>query len=561
MLTGTVGGRDWVKRAGARAMLRAVNFRDEDFLKPIMTVACPFTNATPCNAHILAMGEIVTNEIEKQGGKPFMFGTPVITDGESMGMEGMKYSLVSRDLIADCIESMHESYAADGLIALCGCDKTIPAAAMGLARNNAIGLVLYGGSILPGKLHGRDLTVVSIFEAIGARSAGKMTDKEFHDVECASCPGFGACGGMYTANTMAGAMEVLGISLPYSSSNLAADRHNRMSEAKTRDCRKSVEALFYLLKRGIRARDLLTRKAFENAVTFVLAIGGSTNAVLPLLAIAHEAGVKLTLTDFAKIAKKVPLIGNFKPYGKYTMKDLHAIGGVPVVIKMLYKAGLLHGNCLTVTGRTLAENLRHVPDRLIGQDVIYSLEKPLSAKNSHIRILYGNLAPEGSVIKLAGSGVTLHRGPAKVFENEESALETILAGKIKKGDVVVIRYEGPKGGPGMREMLSPSSALMGAGLGREVALITDGRFSGGTHGIMVGHISPEAYEGGLIALVKDGDTVDIDADRGTVELKITGAEIKKRQASWQKPQAKYKRGVLAKYAKLVGSASLGAVTS
>ena len=561
LLTGTVGGRDWVKRAGARAMLRAVNFRDEDFQKPIVTVACPFTNATPCNAHIQALGEMVTSEIEKQGGKPFLFGTPVVTDGETMGMEGMKYSLVSRDLIADCIETSHEAYSADGLIALCGCDKTIPAAAMGLARNNAIGLVLYGGSILPGKLHGRDLTVVSIFEAIGARSAGKMKDKEFHDVECASCPGFGACGGMYTANTMASSLEVLGISLPYSSSNLAGDRQNRLSKKKIKDCRKSVGALFYLLKKGIRARDILTREAFENAVTFVLAIGGSTNAVLHLLAIAHEAGVKLTLADFAKIAKKVPLIGNFKPFGKYVMEDLHTIGGVPMVMKMLLEKDLLHGECLTVTGMTVAENLRNAPTRPAGQDVIYSLEKPLSGKNSHVRILYGNLAPEGSVIKLAGSGITRHKGPARVFENEESVLEAILAGKIKKGDVVVIRYEGPKGGPGMREMLSPSSALMGAGLGQDVALITDGRFSGGTHGIMVGHISPEAYEGGLIALVKDGDTVDIDADRGTVELIITAAEIKKRQALCRKPQPKYRRGVLAKYAKLVGSASLGAITS
>lgn len=560
-LTGTAGSNDWVKRAGARAMLRAVNFRDEDFQKPIVTVVCPFTNATPCNAHILALGEIVTSEIEKQGGKPFMFGTPIVTDGESMGMEGMKYSLVSRDLIADCIETSHEAYSADGLIALCGCDKTIPAAAMGLARNNAIGLVLYGGSILPGKLHGRDLTVVSIFEAIGARSAGKMKDKEFHDVECASCPGFGACGGMYTANTMASSLEVLGISLPYSSSNLACDRQNRISEAKTRDCRKSVAALFLLLKKGIRARDILTREAFENAVTFVLAIGGSTNAVLHLLAIAHEAGVKLTLTDFAKIAKKVPLIGNFKPYGKYTMEDLHAAGGVPMVMKMLLKANLLHGDCLTVTGKTVTENLRNAPTRPASQDVIYSLEKPLSGKNSHVRILYGNLAPEGSVIKLAGSGITRHKGPARVFENEESALEAILAGKIKKGDVVVIRYEGPKGGPGMREMLSPSSALMGAGLRRDVALITDGRFSGGTHGIMVGHISPEAYEGGLIAHIADGDVINIDADKGFVELEVSSVEIKNRQASWQKPQTKYKRGVLAKYAKLVSSASYGAVTS
>ena len=561
LLTGTAGGSDWVKRAAARAMLRAVNFRDEDFLKPIVTVACPFTNATPCNAHLLTLGETVSLEIEKQGGKPFLFGTPVITDGESMGMEGMKYSLVSRDLIADCIESMHESYQADGLIALCGCDKTIPAAAMGLARNNSIGLVLYGGSILPGRLNGKNLTVVSIFEAIGSKSAGKMTDKDFHDVECASCPGNGACGGMYTANTMASALEVLGISLPYSSSNLAVDSQNRLSRDKLADCRKSAEALFLLLEKGIRARDILTGKAFENAVTFVLAIGGSTNAVLHLLAIAREAGVKLDLSDFSKLAEKVPLIGNFKPFGKYVMEDLHKIGGVPMVMKMLFEKGLLNGSCLTVTGKTVAENLKETGKRPAGQDVVYSLEKPLAAKNCHIRILYGSLAPEGAVIKLAGSGITRHRGPARVFDQEESALEAILAGKIKKGECLIIRYEGPKGGPGMREMLSPSSALMGAGLGREVALLTDGRFSGGTHGIMVGHISPEAVDGGLIALVRDGDIINIDADSRTVDLEVAQSEIKKRKAAWKKPKAKYPRGVLAKYARLVGSASEGAVTS
>lgn len=560
-LTSTPGSRDWNKRAHARAMLRAVNFTDEDFKKPIVTVACPYTNATPCNAHIQDLGNIIVKEVEKTGGKPFIFGTPVVTDGETMGMEGMKYSLVSRDLIADCIEMMHEAYMADGAITLSGCDKTIPASLMPLARNNSIGVALYGGTILPGKLDGKDLTIVSTFEAIGARGAGKITDEDLHRVECNSCPGNGACGGMYTANTMASALEAMGMSIPGSASHPAVDRQNNISAKKQQDCIDSVKALFILLEKNIHARDIMTKKAFENAITVVLALGGSTNAVLHLLALAHEADVKLTIDDFTRIGKKVPLLGNFKPFGQYVMEDLDNIGGVPMVMKMLLDAKLLHGDCITVTGKTIAENLRDAPTRPTNQDVIYSIKKPLAPAEHHILILRGNLAPEGAVLKLSGKEMDHHTGPSRVFECEEDALNAILQGKINKGDVMVIRYEGPKGGPGMREMLSPSAALMGAGLGKDVALITDGRFSGGTHGIMLGHIAPEAQVGGLIAIVKEQDIITIDLKKRTVTLAVADKEIKARLKKWQAPKLKYKRGVLAKYATLVSSASLGAVTS
>ncbi len=561
LLTGEPGDADYVKRAPARAMMRAVGFTDTDFRKPLLTIACPYTNITPCNAHIREMGDIVFEEIERAGGKPIMFGTPVVTDGETMGMEGMKYSLVSRDLIADCIETMHEAYAADGALTLSGCDKTIPAALMPLARNNSIGLTLYGGTILPGKYKGRDLTIVSTFEAVGAVAAGKMDESELYEIECRSCPGNGACGGMYTANTMASAIEALGMSIPGSSSNPAVDIRNNISDDKKQDCIKSVSALFNLLKRGIRARDIMTREAFENAITLVMALGGSTNAVLHLLALAHEADVKLVIDDFEKIGKRVPLIGDFKPFGKYVMDDLYKIGGVPMVMKMLLDAGLLHGECLTVTGKTIAENLKNVSGRPENQDVIYSLEKPFASPGRHIIIMRGNMAPEGAVLKLSGKEMQFHKGPARVFDCEEDALNAILQGGIKKGDVIVIRYEGPKGGPGMREMLSPSAALMGAGLGRDVALITDGRFSGGTHGIMVGHVSPEAQDGGLIAIVQDGDLIDINLNTKTIDLLIEKQEVERRFKLWKTPELKYNRGILAKYAKLVGSASRGAVTN
>ncbi|MCC2625874.1 MAG: dihydroxy-acid dehydratase [Burkholderiales bacterium] len=560
-LTSTPGDKDWIKRAPSRAMLRAVGFSDEDFTKPIITVACPHTNITPCNAHIRDLGDIVSNAINENWGKPVIFGTPVISDGETMGMEGMKYSLVSRELIADCIEMMHEGYAADGILTLSGCDKTIPAALIPLARTNAIGLTLYGGSILPGKLNGQDLTIVSTFEAVGKFSAGNIDAAELHKVECHSCPGSGSCGGMYTANTMASAIEAMGMSIPGSAAHVAVDANNRISKEKIQDCKDSVEALLNLMSKGIRARDIMTRKAFENAITVVMALGGSTNAVLHLLSLAHEAEVELNIDDFEKIGAKVPLIGDFKPFGKYVMNDLFKIGGIPLVMKHLYQHGLIHGDCLTVTGKTVAENLKNVPDLPSNQNVIYPIDKPLAPPSKHILILRGNLAPDGAVLKLSGKEMLQHSGPARVFDGEDDAMNAILNGNIKKNDVIVIRYEGPKGGPGMREMLSPSAALMGAGLGKDVALITDGRFSGGTHGIMIGHISPEAYSGGPLAIIEENDIITIDIIKRTLDINISENQIKERLAKWIKPKAKYTRGVLAKYAQLVACASDGAYTS
>ena len=542
-------------------MLRAVDFTDEDFEKPIITVACPYTNATPCNDHIRELGDILSREILDAGGKPFLFGTPVISDGETMGMEGMKYSLMSRDLIADCIETMHEGYAADGILTLSGCDKSIPGALMPILRNNAIGLTLYGGTILPGRHKGEDLTIVSTFEAVGAHGAGKMTDEELHQVECNSCPGAGSCGGMYTANTMASAIEAMGMSVPGSASHVAVDRENRISPTKRKDCVDSVVALTGLLERGIRARDIATKAAFENAIAVMMALGGSTNGVLHLLALAHEAKVPLALDDFHRIGQNVPLLGNFKPSGKYVMADLDRIGGLPMVMKTLLGAGLIHGECLTVTGKTVAENLAATPTVPGGQDIFFPPERPYSPPGRHITVIRGNLAPEGAVLKLSGKELDHHTGPARVFEREEDALDAILSGNIRKGDVIVIRHEGPKGGPGMREMLSPSAALMGAGLGKDVALITDGRFSGGTHGIMVGHIAPEAQAGGPIAIVQEGDRITINPKDRSISLEAGDAEIAARLSRWKAPEPKYRRGVMGKYAKLVGSASHGAVTS
>lgn len=561
ILTSHPGAKDWVKRAPTRAMLRAVGFSDDDFTKPIITVACPYTNITPCNAHIRDLGDILDKSIEEHNGKSIIFGTPVVSDGETMGSEGMKYSLVSRELIADCIEMMHEAYSADGIITLSGCDKTIPAALIPLARNNSIGLTLYGGTILPGKLDGKDLTIVNTFEAVGNYGAGKMKLDELHKIECHSCPGNGSCGGMYTANTMASAIEAMGMSVPGSAAHPAVDEQNKISEKKKQDCERSVKALVNLMEKGIRARDIMTRKAFENAIVVVMALGGSTNAVLHILSLAHEAEVELNIDDFEKIGARVPLIGDFKPFGKYVMADLFKIGGIPMVMKHLYQHGLIHGDCLTVTGKTVAENLKDAPDLPNNQDVILPVDKPLTPPSRHILILRGNLAPEGAVVKLSGKEVLQHRGPARVFDKEEDALNAILAGKIIKGDVIVVRYEGPKGGPGMREMLSPSAALMGAGLGRDVALITDGRFSGGTHGIMVGHMTPEAYIGGALAIVNEGEIINIDITKRVIDVELSNEEISKRLDMWVQPNSKYSRGVLAKYARLVSSASTGAHTS
>ncbi len=562
-LVGTKGGDDWVRRAPARAMMRAVGYTDEDFKKPLITIAAPHTDITPCNAHIRELGDMLELEVNKCGGKGFIFGTPVVTDGETMGTEGMKYSLVSRELIADCIETMHEAYLADGIITLSGCDKTIPAALIPLARRNMIGLTLYGGTILPGisTKDGRDLNVVSVFEAVGKMSVGKMSEEDFDEVEAHAIPGCGACGGMYTANTMAAAIEAMGMSIPGSASHPSVDRSNRISSKKRQDIVDSAKCLNVLLERGIRARDIMTRKAFENAITVVMALGGSTNAVLHILSLAHETEVPLTIDDFQTISERTPLIGNFSPYGKYMMEHLDNIGGVPMVMKMLLDAGLLHGDCLTVTGKTIAQNLAEAPDRPTDQDVIYSLEKPLAPGGHHIVIMRGDLSPDGSVMKLSGKEVEQHRGPARIFESEEECLDAILGNKIKKGDVIVVRSEGPRGGPGMREMLSPSAALMGAGLGADVALITDGRFSGGTHGIMVGHVTPEAYDGGPIGLLQEGDTIVINVPKREINIEVEKVVWEARKASWKQPEPRYKRGILAKYARLVSSASTGAVTS
>jgi dihydroxy-acid dehydratase len=495
-------------------MLRAVRFTDEDFDKPIIALAIPYTNGTPCNDHVRDLGELVQLEIERAGGKAIVFGTPVVSDGISMGTEAMKYSLVSRDVIADSIELMTEGYRVDAVITLSGCDKTIPGALMPIARNNLVGLTLYGGSILPGDYQGKALNIVSAFEAIGAHCAGKLDAEELHAIECRACPGAGSCAGMYTANTMASAIEALGMSLPGASSNLAVDYQNVISRDKQQDCVRSAQAVMALLKSGLTSRDIMTRKAFENALTVAWALGGSTNAVLHMLALAHEADIDLTLDEIGEITSQVPLLGNFKPFGQYVMNDLHEIGGLPMVMKTLLDNGYLHGDCITVTGKTVAENLADAPAWPEGQDVFHHPDNPFAPAGQHIRVLHGNLAEEGCVIKLSGKEMTRFSGPARVFNREEEALEAILGGTVQAGDVLVIRYEGPKGGPGMREMLSPSAALMGAGLGKDVALVTDGRFSGGTHGIMIGHVAPEAQVGGMIALVEEGDEVEIELAGG-----------------------------------------------
>lgn len=554
------GTSAWNKRTAARAMLRAVDFSDDDFGKPIVTVACTHTNATPCNAHMNELGVVLQKEVERMGGKAFVFGTPVISDGETMGTTGMRYSLVSRDLIADCIETMHEGYLADGMLTLGGCDKSIPGALMPILRNDSIGVMLYGGSILPGQLDGKDMTVISAFEAIGARGAGKIDDEQLGRVERSSCPGNGACGGMFTANTMSSVIEAMGMSVPYSAAHTAVTRDNQLSADKIDDCRRSVEALLTCMERGITSRQICTRKAFENGITVCMALGGSTNAVLHCLALAYEAEVELTLDDFNDIGDRVPLIGDFKPFGRYVMADLEQIGGIPLVMKYLLDKGLLHGDCMTVTGKTIAENLRDVPSLPSGQDIVRTLEKPYAPAGNHVVVMRGNLAPEGAVIKLSGKEIDKHRGPARVFESEEEALDAVLGGKIVDNDVVVIRQEGPKGGPGMREMLSPSAAIMGAGLGKTVALITDGRFSGGTHGIMVGHVSPEAALGGPIGLLKEGDIISLEPKRRTLNVEIGREEMEQRRKEWRKVIKPLPRGVLKKYEQLVSSASQGAVT-
>lgn len=542
------------QRTPNRAMLRAVGFGDDDFNKPIVGVANGFSTITPCNMGINDLAKRAEAGIRNAGGMPQMFGTITISDGISMGTEGMKYSLVSRDVIADSIETVCNGQSMDGVIAIGGCDKNMPGAMIAMARMNIPAIFVYGGTIKPGHYNGEDLTVVSAFEAVGQHSAGKIDDSTLLGIERNACPGAGSCGGMFTANTMSSAFEVMGMSLPYSSTMAAEDAE------KADSTEKSAVALVNAIRKQILPSQLLTRKAFENAVSVIMAVGGSTNAVLHLLAIANTIGVELTLDDFETIRQRVPVLCDLKPSGRYVTVNLHQAGGIPQVMKMLLNHGLLHGDALTISGETIAEILADVPDEPpTNQDVIRPWDNPVY-KEGHLAILKGNLASEGSVAKISGVKNPKLTGPARVFESEEECLEAILAGKIKAGDVIIVRYEGPRGGPGMREMLAPTSAIIGAGLGDSVGLITDGRFSGGTYGLVVGHVAPEAYVGGTIGLVKEGDSITIDAKEKLLQVNVSEEELNQRRANWKAPEPRYKRGVLAKYAKLVSSSSLGAVT-
>lgn len=542
-----------VERAASRAMLHAVGFSEADFRKSQVGIASTWSQVTPCNMHIDVLAREAALGVDRAGGKAVVFNTITISDGISMGTEGMKYSLVSREVIADSIETVAGCQAFDGLVAIGGCDKNMPGCMMAIARLNRPAVFVYGGTILPGVHKGRDVDIVSVFEAVGRHAKGEIGDRELRAIEACAIPGPGACGGMYTANTMASAIEALGMSLPNSSAQAA------VSSEKAEDCRRAGAAVMAMLETGLRPRDILTRHAFENAITVVMALGGSTNAVLHLLAMAHTAGVNLALDDFTRIGKRTPVLADLKPSGTHVMADLVKIGGVTPLMRDLLKAKLLHGDCMTVTGRTLAQNLRGTKSYPKKQTVIRPFSDPVKP-TGHLVILRGNLAPGGAVAKISGKEGTRFTGTARVFGSEEEALKRILDGTVRKGDVIVIRYEGPKGGPGMREMLSPTSAVMGKGLGNEVALITDGRFSGGSHGFVVGHITPEAQAGGPIAIVKNGDPITIDADRRTLTLGVPKREIDARLKAWNAPKPRYTRGVLAKYASLVNSASEGAVT-
>lgn len=543
-----------VQRAPNRAMLRAVGFGDNDFSKPIVGIASAYSTITPCNMGIAALADSAMAAAHEAGVMPQIFGTITISDGISMGTEGMKYSLVSRDVIADSIETVCNGQSLDGILAIGGCDKNMPGAMIAMARLNIPAIFVYGGTIKPGHLHGEDLTVVSAFEAVGQFSAGKIDEARLMAVEQNACPGAGSCGGMFTANTMSSAYEAMGMSLPYSSTMAAEDAEKNASAAE------SARVLAEAIKARRTPKQILTRQAFENAIAVIMAVGGSTNSVLHLLAIANTIGVPLTIDDFEEIRGKVPVICDLKPSGRYVATDLHKAGGVPQVMKMLLNHGLLHGDCLTITGKTIAETLADIPDEpRADQDVIRPWDRPLYSQG-HLAILKGNLATEGAVAKISGVKNPVITGPARVFESEEDCLKAILANQINPGDVVVIRYEGPKGGPGMREMLAPTAAIIGAGLGDSVGLITDGRFSGGTYGMVVGHVAPEAAVGGTIALVQEGDSITIDAPNRHLQLNVSDEELAARRAQWQPREPRYKRGVLAKYAKLVSSSSLGAVT-
>ncbi|MGA0241919.1 MAG: dihydroxy-acid dehydratase [Candidatus Marinamargulisbacteria bacterium] len=544
---------DGADRAPSRAMLRAVGFETDDFDKPQVGVASTWSMVTPCNMHIHDLAKQAEEGINQSGGKAIIFNTITISDGISMGTEGMKYSLVSREVIADSIETVVGCQGFDGLVAIGGCDKNMPACVMGMIRLNRPSVFVYGGTILPGCHNKKDVDIVSVFEAVGAHANQTIDDAELTNIESCAIPGPGSCGGMYTANTMASAIEALGLSLPNSSAQAA------VSPEKQADCLAAGKAVLHLIDQDIKPLDILTKASFENAITVLTALGGSTNAVLHIIAIAKTAGIDVTMDDFTRIAKRTPVLADLKPSGKYTMSRLVDIGGVTPLIKRLLAQGLIHGDAQTVTGKTMAENMADVADYPDDQDIIRSFDNPIKA-TGHLVMCYGNVAPDGAVAKISGKEGVSFTGKARVFDSEEAALTAILDGNIQKGDVIVIRYEGPKGGPGMREMLSPTSAVMGKGLGNDVALITDGRFSGGTHGFVVGHVTPEAYDGGVIALIYDGDDITIDAENAQVNVDVSDDELNQRLAKWQKPTPNYTSGVLAKYAALVSTASEGATT-
>jgi dihydroxy-acid dehydratase len=543
-----------IERTANRAMLRAVGFGDNDFVKPIVGIASAGSDVSPCNVHHDKLAEISKKRLKELGTMPMSFHTFVVTDGEAMGHEGMKASLVSRDTIADVIELDAHGHQMDALLGIGGCDKTIPGTVMGLARMNVPSVFVYGGSIVPGVYQGRKIDIVSAFEAVGAYAAGKISEEERHGIEAAACPGAGACGGMYTANTMASAMEAIGMGIPGNASVPA------VHPLRTWVQEASADALFHCIKENITPRQILTKKAFENAIRVIMALGGSTNSVLHMLAIANEVDVDLRIDEFNRFYDTTPILTDMKPAGTYVMHDLFEVGGVQMVMKMLLDEGLLHGDCLTVTGRTVAENLQDVKVELAGQHVVHSFDDPEQVRGP-IAILHGNLAEEGAVVKTCGLNEFEHTGPARVFDDEEAALSAILNDQIKKGDVVVIRYEGPKGGPGMREMLAPTAAIAGAGLGKDVALITDGRFSGGSHGMVVGHVAPEAQVGGAIALLEDGDIVTISTKKKELSVDLDAETLARRREKWQPRETKYPRGALWKFAQLCSSASRGAVTS
>lgn len=537
----------------AQAMLHAIGLTDEDLQKPQIGIVSTGYEGNPCNMHLNDQAKLIKEGTVKADTVGLVFNTIGVSDGISMGTPGMRYSLPSRDVIADSIETVVNAQSYDGLVAVVGCDKNMPGAMIAMGRLNRPSILVYGGTIASGNYNNRRLDVVSAFEALGEKFAGKITPEEFKGIISNACPSAGACGGMYTANTMASAIEAMGMSLPYSSSNPA------LSPEKKEECIRAGEAMGYLLKHDLKPRDIVTKKSFENAFTLVIILGGSTNAVLHLLAMAKAFGVEMTLKDFQRISDKTPFLADLKPSGKYLMEDLQALGGIPAVMKLLLQKGYLHGDCMTITGKTIEENLKDLPDLKEPQEIIKPFEKPIKA-TGHLQILYGNLAEKGSVAKITGKEGEKFTGPAKVFESEYDANDGIKAGKVQSGDVVVIRYEGPKGGPGMPEMLKPTASIIGAGLGNTVALITDGRFSGGTHGFVVGHITPEAQEGGLIALLQDGDQITIDASENKIEAHIAPEEIQKRRAAWTAPELKFNSGVLYKYARSVSSASEGCIT-